>query len=97
MVKGHHIQLRCSVLLFCKFKKFRVKAAAAHCPVIQKEVVRDTIEPSTDDTAFYANVFVVLKDTGGLLPVPLVRRVLLFLIIKLLTSGAGKESFIISK
>ena len=38
MVQGHHLQFRCHPLLFCDFWHFNVKAAAAHHPVIQKEV-----------------------------------------------------------
>ena len=38
MVWGHHRQLRSHSPLFCDFWHFNVKAAAAHHPVIQKEV-----------------------------------------------------------
>ena len=38
MVLGHHLQLRSHPPLFHKFWQFNVKAAAAHHPVIQKEV-----------------------------------------------------------
>ena len=38
MVWGHHLQLRCCPPLFHEFQHFNVKAAAAHHPVIQKEV-----------------------------------------------------------
>ena len=38
MVWGHHIQLRSHPLLFHDFQCFNVKVAAAHHPVIQKEV-----------------------------------------------------------
>ena len=38
MVKGHHLQLRCCHLLFCNIKRFNIKAALSHHPVIQEEV-----------------------------------------------------------
>ena len=38
MVWGHHLQLRSHPPLFCDFWHFNVRAAAAHHPVIQKEV-----------------------------------------------------------
>ena len=51
MVLGHHLQLRSHPPLFCDFWHFNVKAAAAHHPVIQKEVdellAKGAIEPSS--------------------------------------------------
>ena len=38
MVWGHHLQLKSCPPLFLDFRHFNVKAAAAHHPVIQKEV-----------------------------------------------------------
>ena len=38
MVQGHHLQLRSHSPLFHDFQCFNVKVAAAHLPVIQKEV-----------------------------------------------------------
>ena len=38
MVQGHHLQLRSHPPLFHDFWHFNVKVAAAHHPVIQKEV-----------------------------------------------------------
>ena len=47
--------------------------AAAHHPVIQKEVdellAKGAIEPSSGGAGFYSNVFVVPKHTGGLQPI----------------------------
>ena len=70
MVQGHHLQLRSHPPLFHYFWCFNVKAAAAHHPVIQKEVdellAKGAIEPSSDGAGFYSSVFVVPKHTGGL-------------------------------
>ena len=59
--------------LFCDFWHFNVKAAAAHHPVIQKEVdellAKGAIEPSSGGAGFYSSVFVVPKCTGGLCPI----------------------------
>ena len=70
MVKGHHLLLRKQPSLFCDFKWFSIKAAAAHCPVIladMKELlVKGAIEPSCGGTGFYSDVFVVSKCMGGL-------------------------------
>ena len=72
MVLGH-LQLRSCPPLFCDFWHFNVKAAAAHHPVIQKEVdeflAKGGIEPSSGGAGFYSSVFVVPKHTGGLHPI----------------------------
>ena len=64
MVQGHHN------MGFCNFQQFNVKAAAAHYPIIQKEVdellAKGVIEPSSGGNGFYSSVFVVPKHTGGL-------------------------------
>ena len=73
MVWGHHLQLRSHPPLFHDFCCFNVKVAAAHHPVIQKEVdellAKETIEPSLDGAGFYSSMFVVPKHTGGLQPI----------------------------
>ena len=73
MVQGHHLQLRSHPPLFCDFWCFNIKAAAAHHPVIQKEVdellAKGAIEPSSGGTGFYSSMFVVPKCTGGLQPI----------------------------
>ena len=70
MVWGHHLQLRSHPPLFHHFQCFNVKAAAAHHPVIQKEVdellAKGAIEPSLGGAGFYSSMFVVPKHTGGL-------------------------------
>ena len=38
MVKGHHLQLKSHPPLSKNFKQFNIKVAAAHHPIIQKEV-----------------------------------------------------------
>ena len=47
--------------------------AAAHHPIIQKEVdellAKGAIEPSSGHVGFYSSVFVVPKCTGGLWPI----------------------------
>ena len=47
-----------------------MKAAAAHHPIIQKEVdellSKGVIEPPSGGAGFYSSVFVVPKCTGGL-------------------------------
>ena len=52
---------------------FNVKAAAAHHPIIQKEVdellAKGAIEPSSGGVGFYSSMFVVPKHTGGLCPI----------------------------
>ena len=69
MVCGHHLQLRSHPPLFCDFWHFNVKAAAAHHPVIQKEVdellAKGAIEPSSGGAAFYSRIFVVPKAYWG--------------------------------
>ena len=56
MVQGHHLQLRSCLPLFHDFQHFNVKAAAAHHPVIQKEVdellAKGAIEPSSGGADF---------------------------------------------
>ena len=78
MVWGHHLQLRSHPPLFCDFQHFNVKAAAAHHPVIQKEVdelhAKGAIEPSSGGAGFYSSVFVVPKHTGGLRPILNLKR-----------------------
>ena len=73
MVWGHHLQLRSHPPLFRDFWHFNVKAAAAHHPVIQKEVdellAKGAIEPSSGGAGFYSSVFVVPKHTGGHCPI----------------------------
>ena len=72
MVPGHHLQLRSHPPLFCDFQHFNVKVAAAHHPVIQKEVdellAKAATEPSSGGATFYSSVLVVPKCTGGLHP-----------------------------
>ena len=74
MVWGHHLQHRSHPPLFCNFWQFNGKAAAAHHPVIQKEVdellAKGVIEPSSSGAGFYSSMFVVSKHTGGLQPIP---------------------------
>ena len=73
MVKGHDLQLRSHPLLFHNFKWFNIKAAAAHHPIIQKEMdellANGVIEPSSDGAGFYSSVFVVPKHAGSLWPI----------------------------
>ena len=73
MVWGHHLQLRSYPPLFCDLRHFNVKAAAAHHPIIQKEVdellTKGAIEPCSGGAGFYSSVFVVPKRTGGLCPI----------------------------
>ena len=72
MVRGHHLQLRSHPPLFRDFWHFNVKVAAAHHPVIQKEVdellAKGGIEPSSGGAGFYSRMFVVTECTGGLIP-----------------------------
>ena len=73
-VKGHHhLQLRSHPPLFLDFKQCSVKAAAAHHPIIQKEVdellAKGFIEPSSGGAGFYSSAFVVPKHTGGFWPI----------------------------
>ena len=73
MVRGHHLQLRSHPPLFCAFWHFNFKAAAAHHPVIQKEVdelhAKGAVEPSSGGAGFYSSMFVAPKHTGGLCPI----------------------------
>ena len=73
MVWGHHLQFRSHPPLFHDSQHFNVKAAAAHHPVIQKEVdellAKGAIEPSSSGAGFYSSVFVVPKHTGSLCPI----------------------------
>ena len=58
------------VLLCFNFWCFNVKVAAAHHPVIQKEVdellANGAMEPSLGGAGFYSSMFIVPKHTGGL-------------------------------
>ena len=69
MVWGHHLQLRFCPPLFHNFCQFNVKVAAAHHPIIQKEVdellAKGVTEPSSGGAGFYSSMFVVPKHTGG--------------------------------
>ena len=51
----------------------RVKAAAAHHPIIQKEVdellAKGAIKPASGNAGFYASVFIVPKHPYGLWPI----------------------------
>ena len=49
MVQCHHLQLKSHLPLFCNFWQFNIKAAAAHHPIIQKEVD----ELLADDASFF--------------------------------------------
>ena len=73
VVQGHHLQLRSHPPLFCNFWQSNVKAAAAHYPIIQKEVddllSKGAIKLSSGGVGFYSGVFVVPKHTGGLWPI----------------------------
>ena len=70
MVWGHHLQLRSHCPLFPNFWQFNVKVAAAHHPIIQKEVdehlAKGTVELFSGGAVFYSSMFVVPKHTGGL-------------------------------
>ena len=59
--------------LFHNLWQFNVKMAAAHHPIIQKEVdelfSKGAIEPSSGGAGFYSSVFVVPKHTGSLWPI----------------------------
>ena len=73
MVQGDHLQLRSCPPLFHNLWQFNVKAAAAHHPIIQKEVyellAKVAIEPSSGGAGFYSSVFVLPKHIGGLHPI----------------------------
>ena len=73
MVRGHHLQLRSHSPLFRDFWHFNIKVAAAHHPVIQKEVdellAKGAIETYSSSTGFYSSMFVVPKHTGGICPI----------------------------
>ena len=72
MVKGHYLKLRSCSPLFCNFKWFNIKAAAAHHPIILKVVrllTKGAVEPLSGGAGFYSNVFVVPKHVGGLWPI----------------------------
>ena len=68
MVWGHHLQLRSHPPLFHNSWQFNVKVAAAHHPVIQKEVdellAKGAVEPSSGGAGFYSSMFVVPKHTS---------------------------------
>ena len=72
MVQSNHLQLLCPPLSH-NFQQFNVKAAAAHHPIIQKEVdellAKGVIEPSSGGAGFYSSMFVVPKCTGGFWPI----------------------------
>ena len=63
MVQGHHLQLRSCPPLFHDFWHFNVKMAAAHHPVIQREVdellAKGAIKPSSNGAGFYSSLFMV--------------------------------------
>ena len=73
MVQGHHLQLRSHPPLFGNFLQFNVKVAAAHHPIIQKEVdellSKGVIESSSGGAGFYSSMFVIPKHIGGLWPI----------------------------
>ena len=73
MVLSHCLQHWSCSLLFYDFQQFNVKAAAAHHPVIQREVdkllAKGAIEPSSGGASFYCSMFMVPKHTGGLQPI----------------------------
>ena len=73
MVQGHHLQLKSHPLLFCDCRHFNVKVAAAHHPVIQKEVdellAKGAIKLSSRGAGFYCSMFVEPMHTGGLWPI----------------------------
>ena len=73
MVQGHHLQLRSCHPLLHYFLQFSVKVAAAHHPIIQKEMdellAKGAIEPSSGGAGYYSSVFIVPKHTGGLWPI----------------------------
>ena len=73
MVWDHHLQLRSHPALFHNFQWFNIKVAAAHHPIIQKEVdellAKGVIELSSGCAGFYSSMFVVSKHTGGLWPI----------------------------
>ena len=79
MFQGHHLQLRSHPPLFPNFWLFTLKAAAAHHPIIQKEVeellAKGVIEPSSGGAGFYSRVFIVPKHTGGLWPTLYLKQV----------------------
>ena len=73
MVWGYHLQLRSCPPLFHNFWQFNVKAAAAHHPIIQKEMdellSQGVIELSSGGAGFYSSMFVVPMLTGRLQPI----------------------------
>ena len=73
MVQGCHLQLRSCPPLFRNFWQLNLKAAAAHHPIIQKEVdelhCKGRIEPSSCGAGFNSSVFVVSTCTGCLWPI----------------------------
>ena len=60
VVNGHHLQLRSQLPLFCNFKWLTIKAAAAHLPIIQKEVdellAMGVKEPSSGGAGFDSSI-----------------------------------------
>ena len=67
-----NLQLRSHPPLFHDFWHFNVKAAAAHHPVIQREVdellSERGLEHSSGGAGFYSTMFVVPKHTGAFEP-----------------------------
>ena len=70
MVQDHCPQLSSHPPMFHNLQPFNVKAAAAHHPIIQKEVdellAKGAKEASSGAANFYSSVFVVHKHTGDL-------------------------------
>ena len=100
MVQGHHLQLRSHCPLCHNLWQFSAKAAAAHLPIIQKEVnellSKGVIEPSSGGAGFYSSVFVVPKCTGGQWPILYFKQFnhnCICLILRCLLSGMCGSSF----
>ena len=70
LVKGHNLQIRCSLPLFCNFQQFNIKADIAYHTIIWKKVeellAKGAIEPLTGGAGLYSNIFLVPKESGGL-------------------------------
>ena len=60
MVQGYHLQIRSHPPLFFNFWQFSVKAAAAHHPIIWKEmnelIAKGALEPPSGSAGFYSSV-----------------------------------------
>ena len=69
MVQGHHLQCTSYPPMFHNLWQFNVKAAAAHHPIIQKEMdellSKGEVESSSGGAGFFSSMFVVSKHTGG--------------------------------